>query len=104
MKTGIELIAEERLRQINDLGYTFENDDKYTNEELCKVSANYILAKLVRDNEILSLFKGRIINWPWDEKHWKPTPENRIRELQKAGALVCAEIDRLLRKEEKNDS
>ena len=38
--------------------------------------------------------------WPWKEAWWKPTPEDRIRELVKAGALIVAEIDRLRRKEE----
>lgn len=34
--------------------------------------------------------------WPWDEMLWKPTPDDRIRELAKAGALIATEIDRLL--------
>jgi hypothetical protein len=34
--------------------------------------------------------------WPWDPKWWKPTPEDRIRELEKAGALIAAAIDSLL--------
>ena len=34
--------------------------------------------------------------WPWNESWWKPTPDNRIRDLEKAGALIAAEIDRLL--------
>jgi hypothetical protein len=28
---------------------------------------------------------------------WKPSPDDRFRELVKAGALIAAEIDRLLR-------
>ncbi len=32
--------------------------------------------------------------WDWF-KWWKPTPENRIKELAKAGALIAAEIDRI---------
>ena len=32
----------------------------------------------------------------WDDTWWKPTPDNRIKELIKAGALIAAEIDRLL--------
>ena len=34
--------------------------------------------------------------WPFDFKWLKRTPNDRIRELQKAGALIAAEIDRLL--------
>lgn len=34
--------------------------------------------------------------WPWSDEKWNPEPDNRIRELAKAGALIAAEIDRLL--------
>ena len=39
--------------------------------------------------------------WPWALSQWKPTPDDRIRELTKAGALIAAEIDRLTELEEK---
>ena len=43
--------------------------------------------------------------WPWDKKFYKPdttgTYDGRIRELTKAGALICAEIDRLIRVKER---
>jgi hypothetical protein len=42
--------------------------------------------------------------WPFFTRPWKPTPDNRIRELEKAGALIAAEIDRLQRMEEKKES
>jgi len=32
-----------------------------------------------------------------DEKWFKPTPDDHIRQLTKAGALIAAEIDRLQR-------
>ena len=32
----------------------------------------------------------------WDWTWWKPSPNDRIRELSKAGALIAAEIDRIL--------
>ena len=40
------------------------------------------------------------IYWPWNYDWWKPTPDNRIRELEKGIAQGMAEIDRLERKEE----
>ena len=36
------------------------------------------------------------MHWPWNVVWWKPTPDDRIRELAKAGALIAAEIDRLI--------
>lgn len=35
--------------------------------------------------------------WPWEARFWKPCPDDRARELVKAGALIAAEIDRLQR-------
>jgi hypothetical protein len=34
-------------------------------------------------------------DWPFDPSWWKPS-EDRVRDLVKAGALIAAEIDRLL--------
>ena len=36
--------------------------------------------------------------WPWRPSWWKPTPDDRVRELVKTGALIAAEIDRLRRR------
>lgn len=86
MKTGIELIAEERQRQVEVEGWTPEHDAEHTDDELAKVAAVYAAPGRLR---------SRVRIWPedWD---FKPTPNDRIRELQKAGALIAAEIDRLL--------
>lgn len=35
------------------------------------------------------------LRWPWEAEAFKPTPDDRVRELVKAGALIAAEIDRL---------
>lgn len=58
MKSAIELIADERRRQIEGEGWTHEHVDGF-----------------------------------------KPTPDDRIRELVKAGALIVAEIERLQRQQ-----
>lgn len=90
MKTGIELIAEERQRQIEVEEWTPEHDDKNTNEQLVIAASCYCLPIAQREFCIRE-------QWPFDYEWWKPTPNDRIRELQKAGALIAAEIDRLNR-------
>lgn len=100
-KTGIELIAEERQRQIDQEGWTEEHDDKYVNEELSLAAASYAVAADGRERYKQIDFSPSF--WPWDEKWWKPTPDDRIRELVKAGALIAADIDRLLREKEKEE-
>lgn len=43
MKTGIELISEERQRQINVEGWTAEHDSEHVNNELALAAACYIV-------------------------------------------------------------
>lgn len=98
--TGVELIAKERARQISQEGWTPEHDDKYESGQLAKAAACYSIPNVLEylPSGGMSLLM-RI--WPGKMQNWKPTPNNRIRELTKAGALIAAEIDRLLRKGEK---
>lgn len=102
MKNGIELIAEERERQIVKEGWTSVHDDSnYSNysagdypnaneSPLYKAACCYQLLSRRDEN-------NKPVGWPWDLKWWKPTPDNRIRELVKAGALFKAEYDRIQR-------
>jgi len=98
MKTAIELIAAERKRQIEEEGFTPEHDDEHTCGELSDAASCYMLRGYWRRLDWIAAF------WPWFPKWWKPTPDDRIRELIKACALGVAEIERLQRMEEKEMS
>lgn len=98
---GLLRIGIERERQIRNLGYSVERDgSENKNSELSLAAACYALPAPYRDKTNIMRF------WPWDYSYWKPDhkcPESpsaaingRIRELEKAGALIAAEIDRLL--------
>ena len=91
MKSGIELIAEERQRQIDVEKYSAENDSNYTIGELAMAGACYAIPNHIR----LFKFDKLPYWWPFGSDSWKPTPRDRRRELVKAGALIAAEIDRL---------
>jgi hypothetical protein len=97
MKTGIELIAEERDRQLNEENYTPDHDDEHVEGELSIAAANYAMAHIARRD---GWKNDRILYWPFEKESWKPSGNDRVRELVKAGALLAAEIDRLKRKEE----
>lgn len=96
--TGIERIAAERKRQIEEEGWTEAHDDEHIVEELALAGACYALPEYIRN---YSIWEDRLLEllwpWPFSTGWWKPSPENRIRELEKAGALIAAEIDRLQR-------
>jgi len=95
MKTGVKLIAYERWRQITVEEFGPDRDDKYTGGELVEAAMCY-----AADHFGLTYTEdGSPAGWPWDPSWFKPTPNDRIRELAKAGALIAAEIDRLLRSE-----
>ncbi len=104
-KTGISIITDERARQIVDEGWTPEHDDQHTEGELADAASCYAAASTVKtlsyeEGDSLAIIH-RNHRWPWEREWWKPTPGDRIKELGKAGALCAAEIDRLLRLEEK---
>jgi len=100
MKTGAELITEERQRQIVEEEWTAEHDDEHSLGEMAVAAACYAWPP-PRPVDVKKA-------WPWDRRWWKPSPlplgatageklDGRIRELVKAGALIAAEIDRLSR-------
>lgn len=93
METGIELITAERQRQIEKEGWTSEHDKQHFSDELATVASLYAMPERQRcyDNRISPC----PINFPWSSAWWKPSPDNRIKELIKAGALIAAEIDRI---------
>lgn len=88
---GVELIAQERLRQIAEEGFTAEHDDEHRAGELAEAASCYAAQYQDCRQSLPPTW------WPWDREWWKPTPDNRIGELVRAGALIAAEIDRLQR-------
>lgn len=96
--TGVDLISQERSRQVSEEGWSPEHDDSHRTEELAQAAACYATPAHHRRR----LMSKVPILWPWCKGWWKPmagewTAHRRIIELVKAGALVAAEIDRLLR-------
>ena len=93
---GIERIAAERKRQIEAEGWTPEHDDTHSKGELNAAAVAYATANLDRsmggeDAAFSSFFPSNwLVSW------WKPSADP-IRNLEKAGALIAAEIDRLQR-------
>lgn len=94
-KTALSLIEEERQRQVSEEGWTPEHDGQHVCEELATAASIYAMPKRLR---LYRCDAESPFCWPWMD-YWKPTPDDRIRELVKAGALIVAEIERLQRKQ-----
>lgn len=91
-KTGAELIAAERQRQIESEGWTAEHDDGHTDGSLAIEACHFALMNTQLE------WRGEGMCGSYDERAAKP----RIRQLAIAGALIAAEIDRLQRAETLN--
>lgn len=118
MSDGVKLIAAERDRQISEEGWTAEHDDEHVDGSMALAAACYAAPQplFLQDRR----YVNRVVYedaWPWEGKWDKrfsygtcrdnpgnvlPDPdsysaEERVDLLVKAGALIAAELDRLLR-------
>lgn len=113
---AIELIQQERERQINVETWTPEHDAHHVNGELALAAACYAAAEPIfihRKAEIEVFVNsgdrgdrrlqqaGYFDAWPWDEEWDKRKKHDRIRQLVIAGALIIAEIERITIQEKK---
>lgn len=93
MKNGIQLIADERKRQITEEGLTPDLDvEQQPHGQLAGAAACYALwnSPYLACPLLARLLVGF---WPWGHEYWKP--KDPIRDLTRAGALIAAELDRL---------
>lgn len=80
---GVQLIAAERERQVKVEGWTPAWDTQHVHGEMAAAAASYLT--------------GDRAHWPagyWDIEWYKP--KDQLSNLVRAGALIAAEIDRLL--------
>lgn len=100
MNIGEDKIQRERIRQITDLNYSDEHDDKYVANELQRAGHAYCWAAEVEHFITSEGAPSEVLPppdwWPWSPESWKPST-SRVRNLEKAGALFLAEAGRLMR-------
>ncbi len=89
---AVGLIAAERQRQIMKEGWTDSHDDEHDSGEMIAAAITYAERVYVPESFASTLPPS----WPWAAKWWKPSTDP-VRNLVKAGALIAAEIDRLMR-------
>lgn len=105
--SGVERIAAERQRQIEAEGWTPEHDAEHTDGEMIRAAVAYAragrrvahylaFAPNLFAEEMELLRREPLSGWPWHVDWWKPS-DDPIRNLEKAGALIASEIDRLER-------
>ena len=111
----------ERKRQIDQEGYSAQHDLGHLENELALAAICYASPErrkvekqpgddrypnipTVQETDSKGVTKTYMLMppslWPWGLDEWKPTPENRARELEKAAALLIAERDRIINKKD----
>jgi hypothetical protein len=108
MTEGVKLIAAERRRQIEELGFGVGRDNKYKRGQLAGAGTCYAevaarqIGRPLRVQTAQAGWKPLNQMWLWSLEWWKPSADP-LPNLVKAGALIAAEIDRLLREREDGD-
>ena len=94
-KQAIDLVLEERLRQVEEEGWTGEHDDEHVGGQLAMAAACYAtwpnrLAVRFGDGPMDTLDA-----WPWDVEWDKRDKYDQQRRLVIAAALIVAELERV---------
>lgn len=94
MKTGIELIAQERQEQIEKHGWTLLHDSiEHDGDELVRAAC-----AIAYDSELDKPARFSAPNWAWDiREHKQACKQKNIEKIERwkvAGALLAAAIDR----------
>lgn len=99
---SLQMVTQERARQVEVLGYDDENDASYEDDVLARAAASYLMRPIFTspNNYVGDNMANPPKIFPFRAEFWKPHPENRLRELTKAGALVLAEMHRLINKQQ----
>lgn len=93
--TALDLAVAELGRIRNVKGFSKDRDDLYTRGELASAAIAYLEPGVTHDRSAF---------WPWPSDtdglgSFKPSPDDRKRELTKGIALALCELDRLIRAE-----
>lgn len=97
MKTGAQLITEERERQITEKGWTPEHDDSHTDGSL---AFNAAILSVEHLGVTVETIDGVDIAWFELEVGKK---KQTVEWLTIAGALLAAEIDRIQRRKSRKE-
>jgi len=86
---AVKRIQDERERQVIEEGYDDSHDNQYKRGELVLASKAYFEVSVDPSKT------ERPPYWPWDRIYWKP--KDKLRNLERSGALLLAEKARRTR-------
>jgi hypothetical protein len=102
---ALRAVLAERHRQVDVEGWTEAHDDEHDPGELAAAASSYALSAA----SFLSPYQqGDHVgspppdSWPWSGAWWKP--KDARRDLERAGALILAELEKLDRDEQRKSA
>jgi hypothetical protein len=96
---GLRALIREMQRVAVVKGYDAAHDDTHVCGELSVAAACYALPEYVRYDG----GDGAPLGWPFELSAWKPSPDLRKRELEKAMQFLVAEWERIDRAEKQQE-
>lgn len=99
----LDIVKNEREKQINKFGYTHEHDDEHTDGSIADAAACYATKKEIVEPvwfEGYSGLMGTFPVWPWDKEYFK-IKKTRKEQIITSCALLMSEYERIIRLEEK---
>lgn len=95
---GANIIAKERLRQIEKFDWSPAHDDQYVNGELLIYSQYWMsMPELVEARQHTKEVLQSLGLAGWEDEWFKYDERTPVERLARAGALIAAEIDRVNR-------
>ena len=95
---ALQRVLEEREAQVMEHGYSYEHDDSHGNDELAALACFYCMPQGAREWDASSTGYGDTLGKAILPQDWSARErEDRVHELAIAGALILAEMARLLR-------
>jgi hypothetical protein len=94
---ALQAVLAERIEQIERHGHDAHHDDMHDGAEIAAAAAAYLVAYRGEADDIpahLVMTKSLEL-WPWAPETFRPSGE--VEMLAKAGALILAELDRVIR-------
>ena len=98
MREAFGRVLAERVRQVEVERWSPEHDAKHRDGELALAGAAYAVQSVMETRSAAvrdRLWNALVVFWPWAWSWWKP--KGALRDLERAGALIVAEIERRLR-------
>lgn len=91
-------ILTERVRQVEEKGYTQDHDDGHSDGAMAMAAACYAAGSEVHTRLPYGVMNFEPL-WPWEDSG-AIARKSRKEQLAIAGALIVAELERLMRDEE----